>query len=425
MGKKPLFFYGWVILAISFVAMVLSGGARNSFSVFYVVILGEFGWSRASTAGIFSINTLVYGTAAPFAGALVDRFGPKRVVLIGGTILVCGTILCSRANTIYDFYFFFGVLNAIGASLIGYAANAPVLSHWFFRRKGMTFGILNSGWGVSFFLMIPLVQWFMTKFGWRTSFVSLGILIGVIVLPLFALFSHHKPQDIGLLPDGIYLSEKAESTFIQHTAEMNKTWAHINWTLKKAMHTHQFWLIFLAVFCVFGVVQNLVVVHQIALMRDVGLSNAIAILIVALWGGMMVVGNLSGFISDKIGREKTFTLGCLASILGLVMLLLLEKTSHGWIAYLYALFLGLGMGMNGPVLGAALADMFQGKKFGSINGFVMLGFGLGGIVGPWVGGVMFDITKSYSGALILAILIMWIALALLWIAAPSKIRKPT
>lgn len=425
MSKKPLFFYGWIVLALSFVAMALAYGARNSFSVFYVVILDEFGWSRASTAGIFSVNVIVYGITAPFAGALVDRFGPKRVLLAGGTILALSIILCSRVNTIYYFYLLFGVAGAIGTSLIAYPANAAVLPHWFIRRRGMVFGILGSGWGVSF-LMVPLVQYLITKFGWRTSFILMGVFIGVILLPLVALFSRHRPQDMGLLPDGTRSLEKAKSTldWAQSAVKVDKEWVNVNWTLRKAIGTYQFWLIFFASFCIFGFVENLVVVHQIALMRDAGLNNAFAASIVAFWGIMTVVGSLSGFLSDKIGREKTFTLGCLVSILGLFILLLLKKGSHSWIPYLYAIFFGLGMGMNGPVLGAALADIFHSKNFGSINGFTILGFGLGGIVGPWFGGFIFDTAKSYSVALIVAILVTCVAFTLLWVAAPRKIRKP-
>lgn len=127
MSKKPLFFYGWVVLALSFVAMVLAHGARNSFSAFYVVILDEFGWTRASTAGIFSVNLIPYGVAAPLTGSLVDKFGPKRVLLSGTAVLALAIMLCSTARTIYDFYLLFGLAGAIGVSLIAYPVSAPVL----------------------------------------------------------------------------------------------------------------------------------------------------------------------------------------------------------------------------------------------------------------------------------------------------------
>lgn len=424
MSKKPKIFYGWIILAISFAAMAIAYGARNSFSVFYVVILDEFGWSRASTAGIFSLNVFVYGITAPFAGALVDRFGPKKVLLTGAIILALATALCSMVSTIAHFYLLFGLVGAIGNGLTGYPANAAVLPHWFVRRRGMAFGIFTSGFGLSF-LTVSLVQYFITKFGWRMSFILLGILVAVILLPLIALFSHHRPQDIGLFPDGTRPLEKVKrsSDCAKGPMVLDEEWASINWSLRKAMRTYQFWFLFFATFCIFGFVENLVVVHQVALMRDVGFSTTFVTSIVLLWGIMIALGNLGGFLSDKIGREKTFAIGCLASILGLFMLLLLEQSHDSWILYLYAVSFGLGMGMTGPALGAASADMFQGRHFGSINGFLALGFGLGGIIGPWFGGFVFDTTKNYSTALIVAILVTCVAFTLFWIAAPRKIRK--
>jgi len=227
-------------------------------------------------------------------------------------------------------------------------------------------------------------------------------LIAVVLLPLIALFSCHRPQDMGLLPDGIHPLERTRSSLdCVKGPVVDKEWANTNWTLRRAMRTYQFWLMFFTSFCIFGLVENLALVLGI----------------------MIAMGNLAGFVSDQIGREKTFNLGCLASIVGLSMLLLLEKSPHIWMPFLYAVFFGLGMGISGPTLGATSADMFQGKSFGIINGFITMGYGLGGIVGPWLGGFIFDITKSYSIALIIAILATCLAFILLWIAAPRKIRR--
>jgi len=249
-------------------------------------------------------------------------------------------------------------------------------------------------------------------------------LIAVVLLPLIALFSCHRPQDMGLLPDGIHPLERTRSSLdCVKGPVVDKEWANTNWTLRRAMRTYQFWLMFFTSFCIFGLVENLALVHHVTLIRDVGFSRTFTTSIVALLGIMIAMGNLAGFVSDQIGREKTFNLGCLASIVGLSMLLLLEKSPHIWMPFLYAVFFGLGMGISGPTLGATSADMFQGKSFGIINGFITMGYGLGGIVGPWLGGFIFDITKSYSIALIIAILATCLAFILLWIAAPRKIRR--
>ena len=412
-------------MAVSFAAMTLSHGARNSFSVFYVVILDEFGWDRASTAAIFSINLIAYGLTGPLTGHLVDRLGPRKVLLMGGTVLALAMMLCSRINAIYQFYFLFGVAGGIGTSLTGYSVHAPVLANWFVRRRGMIFGILVSGTGASF-LIIPLVQYLITRFGWRGSFILVGVLIGAILLPLVSFFLRYRPQDMSLSAGRVHSLGKTVSVLgeAKGQVKVNKEWISTNWTVRRAIGTYQLWLLFFVEFAIFGLVKNLVVVHQIALMRDAGFSIAFAASITALLGVMTMAGNLGGFLSDRIGRERAFSLGCLLLILGLLMLLLVQKVSHGWMPYLYAALFGLGSGINAPVLGAAVADIFQGKNFGSINGFLSIAFGLGGILGPWFGGFIFDATGSYSTALAVAIVITCMACTFLWIAGPRKIREP-
>ncbi len=424
MRKQPLFFYGWIIVAVSFLSTVLAYGARNSFSVFYVTILDEFGWSRAATAGIFSANTIAYGVAAPFVGGLVDRFGPRKIMLIGAMILSSAMVLSSTVNSIWHLYLLFGIAGGVGTSLMGYPANAAVMPHWFVKRRGMVFGVFTSGFGASF-LVVPLAQYLIVKLGWRLSFVLLGVFIALVAVPLIGLLSRHKPQDMDLFPDGIHPVHKPKTarSWMKGSVVVDKEWAQTNWSLRKAIRTHRFWLMFFASFCVFGLVENLVVVHQVALMRDAGLSRDLIILIVASLGIVMAVSNLSGFLSDRIGREKVFNLGCLVSIVGVLALLLLQRNSYPWMGYLYAVSFGSGMGMLGPVFGVALADMFQGDNFGRINGLTVLGFGLGGIIGPWFGGRVFDITKSYSVALVVVVLAICLAITFFSIAAPRKIRQ--
>jgi len=426
-GKKSLY-YGWVIVAIGFAAMAVAYGVRNSFCVFYVAILKEFGWSRASTAGIFSINVIVYGVSSPFAGFLVDRFGPRKILSIGVILLALGTALCSQVSALWHFYLLFGITIAIGTSLIGFPANAAVLSNWFIRRRGAAFGIFTAGFGVSF-LIVPLVQYFIVAFGWRMAFVGLAVLTPVILLPLIILFSRHRPEDMGLLPDGTIpgsqdsQNETSSSRREIDMLEVDPQWVSTQWTLGKAIKTTQLWILFLISFCVFGISENLMVTHQVAFLVDVGYSGIFAASMVAFFGIICAVGSLGGLLSDIIGREKIFTLGCGVAILGTVVLFLTKSPSYPWMPYLYAGLFGFGMGINGPTLTAATADIFHGKHFGSINGFLLLGFGAGGIFGPWLGGYIFDRTHSYNHAFLVIILALIVASSLIWIVSPRKIRK--
>ena len=426
-GKKSLY-YGWVIVAIGFAAMAVAYGVRNSFCVFYVAILKEFGWSRASTAGIFSINVIVYGVSSPFAGFLVDRFGPRKVLSIGVILLALGTALCSQVSALWHFYLLFGITIAIGTSLIGFPANAAVLSNWFIRKRGAAFGIFTAGFGVSF-LIVPLVQYFIVAFGWRMAFVGLAVLTPVILLPLIILFSRHRPEDMGLLPDGTIpgsqdsQNETSSSRREIDMLDVDPQWVSTQWTLGKAIKTTQLWILFLISFCVFGISENLMVTHQAAFLVDIGYSGIFAASMVAFFGIICTVGSLGGFLSDIIGRKKIFTLGCGAAILGTLILFLTKSPSYPWMPYLYAGLFGFGMGINGPTLTAATADIFHGKHFGSINGFLLLGFGTGGIIGPWLGGYIFDRTHSYNHAFLVTILALIAASGLIWVVSPRKTRK--
>ena len=423
-GKSSLY-YGWVIVGISFAAMAVAYGVRNSFCVFYVAILKEFGWSRASTAGIFSINILVYGVSSPLAGSLVDRFGPRKVLSIGVILLALGTALCSQASALWHFYFLFGAMTAVGTSLMGFPANAAVLSNWFIRRRGTAFGIFTAGFGVSF-LIVPLVQYFIVAFGWRMAFVFLAVLVPVTLLPLIVLFSRHRPEDMGLVPNGHILGSKSEIRSPRSRIDVSPVDPQsgiTQWTLGKAIKTTQLWILVLISFCVFGISENLMLTHQAVFFVDIGYSGIFVASMVAFFGIMCTAGNLGGFLSDIIGREKNFTLGCSGAILGTVILFLIKGPSYPWMPYLYAGLFGFGMGINGPTLTATAADIFHGRHFGSINGFLLLGFGVGGIIGPWLGGYIFDETGSYNYAFLVMILTLVAASGLIWMVSPRRIRR--
>ena len=163
--KRDGIFYGWIVLTIAFITLVLGYGIRNSFSVFYPTIVKEFGWGRGNTALMFSITFIVYGVVSPLAGGLVDRFGPRLILPIGAFIMGVGIALCSIASTQWHFYLFYGVIMvAVGLSLVGWTPLSAVISNWFVKKRGFAFGILAAGFGGS--LVFALVaQFLISVFG--------------------------------------------------------------------------------------------------------------------------------------------------------------------------------------------------------------------------------------------------------------------
>jgi len=419
--KHEPIFYGWVILGVAFITLVLAYGVRNSFSVFYPTIVEEFGWGRGSTALMFSISVIVYGLAAPVAGSLVDRFKPRLILALGGCILGVGIALCSLATTQWQFYLFFGVIAAIGLSLIGATPLNTIASHWFIRKRGLAFGILSAGFGTSL-LSASIAQLLISSFDWQKAYIIIGVFAVAIIAPLCGFLMHRSPQDKGLLPDG----ETKKSPPPQDPAKPQRGeggWAATTWTLSRAVKTYQFWLLFLIAFCSFGLAEQIAIAHQVYFFRDAGYEPMLAANIYSLFGITFIIGTMCSLFSDRFGREKVFIPSCLLSAASVGLLFLIRDTSHPWMAVLFAVCFGLGLGPIGPLLFATSADLFQGRHFGAILGTITMGFALGGAIAPWLAGFLHDITNSYFLTFFIIAGSLVATAVLMWFIAPSKIRS--
>ena len=414
--KRDGIFYGWVVLTIAFITLVLGYAIRNTFSVFYPTIVEEFGWGRGNTALMFSITIIVYGAVAPIAGSLVDRFGPRLILPVGAFIMGGGVALCSMATAQWHFYLFYGVMVATGLSLVGWTPLTAITSNWFVKKRGLAFGILAAGFGGSL-VFASVAQFLISTFGWQTAYVILGVSSIAIIAPLCGLLMCSTPQDKGLLPDGIQLSPQEP----QNPPEISAV-PKGDWTLRQAMKTYHFWLLFLISFCFLGLAETIAIAHQVFFFRDVGYPPMLAANIYSVFGVLFVLGNLCSFISDRFGRGKVFIPSCLLSALAASLLFLIKDNSQPWMAFLFAVLFGLGVGLAGPVFFATVADLFQGKYFGSIQGTVVLGFSLGGALAPWLAGFIHDRAGSYFPTYLILLGSLLISVLLMWLVSARKIR---
>jgi len=415
-------FYGWVILSIAFITLVLGYAIRNTFSVFYPTIVMEFGWGRGNTALMFSIAVIVYGLVAPVAGNLVDRFGPRVILPVGAFIVGAGIALCSTATAQWHFYLFYGGLGAAGLSLAGWTPLTAIVSNWFVKRRGLAFGILSAGFGGSL-VFASVAQFLISTFGWQTAYIIIGVSSIVIIMPLCGLLIHHSPEDKGLLPDGVEFSlhapqrpEEPESS-----ASLKGKWAATTWTLSRAIKTYRFWLLFTIAFCLLGLAEQIVIAHQVFFFRDVGYTPMRAASVYSVFGVAFVLGNMCSFFSDRLGRARVFMPSCLISALAVSLLFLIKDASHPWMAFTFAPLFGLGIGTAAPVFFTTVADLFQGRYFGSIQGTVVMGFSLGGALAPWLAGFLHDRTGSYVTTFLILLGSLLISMVLMWLIAPEKV----
>jgi len=422
--QRMLFFrstyYGWVIVGTALVSMAFWFGIRSSFSIFYVALLEDFKWNRAESAGVQSMALIIYTVLAPIIGGLIDRFGPRRVIVPGILVLTIGLVLCSLVGTLPQFYLFYGVIMGAGVTCISIVSYSAILGHWFEKKRGLASGIAVSGMGLGTFLFVPLSQYFIGLWGWRLAFVILGVLVLIVLLPLNGAFLRHKPQELGLLPDGLDMVQSSDQ---KNSKEERKGYVENDWTLRRVLRERSFWAFTLFPFLVVIGIYT-ILVHHVKFLVDIGIDKMTAAFI---FGFIGVISScfriLWGWLSDHVGREKTYTMGVIFMCLGVVSLLFIDTRDEKWLVYAFFTFFGIGWGVTAPIFMAAAADLFKGRIFGLIYGIVEACIGVGGALGSWIGGYVFDTTQSYQWAFIFAIAMFLLSDLFIWIAAPRKIHK--
>jgi MFS family permease len=416
------FYYGWIIVGVALISMAFWMGIRTSFSVFYVALLEDFPWSRAGSAGVQSMALITYTFMAPLVGGLIDRFGPRRVIAPGILILTVGLMLCSKIEILTQFYIFYGVIVGAGISCIGIVSYSAILAHWFEKKRGLASGIALSGMGLGTFLLVPMSQSFISMWGWRVTFIITGCLVLIILVPANALFLRHKPRELGQHPDG---STPSDSNHKSHSQDQPNNTQHNDWTLRKAAYTLRFWA--LVLFPFFGFIGVfIIVVHQVKFLVDLGIDKMTAAFIFAMVGIVSSIFRVFwGWLSDRISRELTYTMGIVCGCLGAGSLLLFEVHGSAFFTYSFFIFFGMGWGATAPMFVVVAADLFKGRIFGLIYGFVEAGIGIAGAFGAWIAGFIFDKTQSYQSAFILVIVTLLLSCFFCWLAAPRKYRGVT
>jgi MFS family permease len=317
---------------------------------------------------------------------------------------------------------------------------AAIVSNWFMRYRGLALGAVTAGQGLGQ-VAIPLVQYLIDHVGWRGAYLAIGVAIFLIPTTLILLFLHSRPEDRELsladerLPWGG--RRRAETTVQQdgqaariHTAEgqergfviVDKTWAETDWTVGRSVRTVRFWMLTLLI-TLFGAGYMMVNVQLVAYLEDKGYSSILAASAVGLQGFVYIFGRfLGGALSDRIGREKAVSLSAAIFILFLALLYAAGMVKSPLLVYASVTLYGIGGAMPLPALMAATGDIFQGKHLGAIIGVIMLGGFVGGALGAWLGGQLFDLTHSYNAQFILTVLVTLASAALIWRARPSQIR---
>ncbi len=414
------FYYGWVIVGIAFVTMAVAVTARTAFSLLLPPLVSEFGWDRGLAAGAFSFGFLVSAALSPIVGRLMDSRGPRFVIEIGVILLAAGLLLAPGIKEPWHLYASLGVLVSGGANLMTFTAQSLFLPNWFVRRRGLAISIAFSGVGVGAIVLLPWLQVIIQHDGWRASCWTMGLLVLLVLGPI-NLFVWRSPQQLGLLPDGSP-PPGAAANGRRASNIVDPAWASVEWTLRLAIRTSRFWWLVLGYFCAL-IAWYAVQVHQTKFLIEVGFSPLDAAWALGLVSVVAIPGQVGlGALSDRIGREWVWTAGCAGFAVCYVALLGLEHASAHALLYVMVISQGfLGYALT-SVMGPIAAEIFEGPHYGSIFGTLTVALIAGGAAGPWVTGILHDMTGSYRLAFLLAIGCCVVSAAAIWIAAPRKVR---
>ena len=418
-GIRLPFFYGWVLIAIAFVTMAVGVNARTAFSLLFPAILDEFGWDRGVTAGAFSFGFLVSALVTPVVGRLMDLRGPRPVIELGVVTMGVGLLLASLIHEPWQLYLTLGALAGGGVNCLAYTGQSLYLTNWFVRRRGLALSIAFSGVGIGSITILPWQGWMIGTAGWRSACVWLGILVLALLGPLNLLLKR-RPEDLGLEPDGMLSSGSASTDRAANVVD--HAWAAVDWTLGRALRTRRFWWIAAGYFC--GLFSWYAVqVHQTRYLIEIGFAPSEAAWALGSVSLVAIPGQIAfGHLSDRIGREWVWMIGNVGFVICYVALLLLRDAPTEPLLFAMVLAQGtLGYSLT-SVMGAIPAEIFEGRHFGSIFGSVMVAAILGGAAGPWVTGVLYDATGSYSVAFWIAAGCSAISILAIWLAAPGQVR---
>ncbi|WP_458012462.1 MFS transporter [Candidatus Solincola sp.] len=463
-------YYGWVVVAVAFLAMFVNYGVRGTQTVLIKGFSRDLDIGRAAASLPFTVSVLVYAFLAPVTGRLVDRFGPRWVMVGGAFLAGIGLWLCSRANSLWALVFFFGIVFGVGGNGIGLVPSNTSVAMWFRRRLGLALGVATMGIGFGTMILPRLTGLIQARWDWRVSFQFLGYVALALTIPALLFLRRgagggEEPEEIpaeacagaggwtenvpgeslgagkeggerrdpeGTVPGtrngvgstggicGSAIREEGvpeEGTGSEIREAGNGEEGNFGGlTLREALRTASFWYLFMG-FVLIVVSLYGIMVHQVPYVTDRGISRNWAEWSVFLYGATSILGRIFfGRLSDRTREKKNALYPACFILTGSILLLFL--VGQVWVLMVFAAVFGFGFAAYGPVIPAVCAEVFGKANMGAIFGAVTTGGALGGAFGPVLTGFIFDRSGSYLGAWAMAL-----ACVLLSTLLFSRVRK--
>ncbi|MFC2004983.1 MFS transporter [Chloroflexota bacterium] len=391
---KRIFYGWWVILAAAFISATGSGFYFYGFSTFFISISKELGLTRAATSTVFALARVEGALEGPLVGWLIDRFGAKKLIVTGLLMFSAGYIAMHWMNSYLIFFVLYAGVIAVGYQTGFVHAKYALANKWFRRHRSKASGMISAAYGIGGAIIVPVLAWLIAQYGWRTAVVVAGAAPLIIGIPLLFVIKS-LPEDKGLLPDGEEVVEikEAEKPIVAAS--------EIDFTVREALKTPTFWILWFALALRTFVVQG-IWVHMVPLLvwkgfEEQGAAAAISILLIC-----SIPARLGfGWLGDIYPKRYLLMLCCGIETLALVIVL---TAAAMWQVYLFVIIFALGYGVA-PLNIAIVGEYYGRKNYTTIRGILALFYAIGTVIGPIFAGYIYDVTQSYQIAFITFIVV--------------------
>lgn len=405
----PNVYEGWIVTgSFAFIIVLMGATFFYGFGTVFTPVEEEFGWSKAALAFGFSLRSEVQGIGAPAIGYLVDRFGPRQVLIAGIVTMAVGVIGMSYMETLWQFYLSMFII-AFGISAAGGPVGMVAVATWFERRRARALSLMTVGGAVSG-LFVVVVAWLVESLGWRDALRVMALLIAVVGT-LVAINVRSRPADHHQPLDGIPNEVDEEGNEIPVTRLL---WGV---PLREVLTDRSFLLLAFGQAAVMFSV-TAIMVHMIPFLEEQGVSKAAAASSVTVLAVASLVGRLGfGYIADQYSKRYMLAIAVAIVALGMPILAVVDGIVLGIVAMLV---IAPGFGGVIPVRPAILVDYYGTRQFGTINGICQFVITFGSFAGPWLVGLMVDRTDGYTSAWIVCAVIAALAIPMTLAASEPK-----
>lgn len=389
--RKPRFFFGWVIVIVSCFTNAISNGAgHTSLGVLMRPMSESLGWSRTTITVGASLQSLSNILLTPFLGIILDRYGPRLVMVIGASIAAISYLFLGKVTEPWQFYVFYTAAVSLGLYEVGNFVASTVVSKWFIRRRGRALAFTSLGIDAGAATIAPLTAFLAATTGWRSTWPLLGTLIAATVIPPSALFMRRTPEDMGLRPDGDPPDPPTAQTSAQPSAPRR---VETNWTLRQALRTRTLWQLVIALnLSSMGV--SALLYHLVAYVMDIGLPLQAASLVVSIHGAGAIGSKLLyGFLAERYPIRYCLGANVAGRAVGYLILLLGRAP---WRVYIFAPVGGLLGSAFSSLTAQIWADYYGRASVGTIRGFIAPFSLFSSVTGSLFAAFVFDLLGSYD-----------------------------